>query len=170
MTAPFHLAQLNIGRSRYPIDDPRMGGFVNRLAEINALAEASPGYVWRLQSDIGNATDIRVTDDPMVIANLTVWESAEQLYEFSYHTAHLEVFRLRRGWFEQWPGPHLVLWWIPAGSIPTLTEALARLERLAADGPTPGAFTLKVRFPAPTEMAAAVSSAPAHPRETPSDP
>lgn len=170
MTAPFHLAQLNIGRSRYPIDDPRMGGFVNRLAEINALAEASPGYVWRLQSDIGNATDIRVTDDPMVIANLTVWESAEQLYEFSYHTAHLEVFRLRRGWFEQWPGPHLVLWWIPAGSIPTLTEALARLERLAADGPTPGAFTLKVRFPAPTEMAEAVSSAPAHPRETPSDP
>jgi hypothetical protein len=152
MTTAFHLAQLNIGRSRYPVDDPRMSGFVNRLAEINALAEASPGYVWRLQSDSGNATDIRVSEDPSVIVNLTVWESADQLYDFSYHTAHLEVYRLRRGWFDQWPGPHLVLWWIPAGSIPTVSEALARLERLAAEGPTPEAFTLKVRFPAPVSV------------------
>lgn len=166
MTAGFHLAQLNIGKSRYALDDPRMAGFVNRLDEINALAEARPGYVWRLQSDLGNATDIPVTDDPRVIVNLTVWESAQELFEFSYRTAHIEVFRLRRGWFEQWPGPHLVLWWIPSGSIPTVPEALARLERLAANGPTPEAFTLKVRFPPPE---ATVSRAGGHQRERPSD-
>jgi hypothetical protein len=152
MNPAFHLAQLNIGRIHHPLDDPRMAGFVDRLADINALAEASDGYVWRLQGDSGDATGIKVTDDPRVIVNLTVWESVDQLYAFTYQTEHVEVFRGRHAWFEQWPGPHLVLWWIPAGTIPTLTEALARLSRLAADGAGPEAFTLKVRFP-PLEAA-----------------
>jgi hypothetical protein len=149
MSTGFHLAQLNIGRSRYPLDHPRMGGFVQRLAEINALAERTSGYVWRLQGESGDATGFQPTDDPLVIVNLTVWESADELYSFTYHTDHVGVFRARHNWFESWPGPHLVLWWIPAGSTPTLADALARLERLAADGPSPEAFTLKVRFPAP---------------------
>ena len=119
------------------------------LAEINALAERSPGYVWRLQGESGDATGFKPTDDPLVILNLTVWETADQLYDYTYHSDHTEVFRARHNWFEPWPGPHLVLWWIPAGSTPTIDEALARLERLAADGPSPEAFTLKVRFPPP---------------------
>jgi hypothetical protein len=149
MSTGFHLAQLNIGRTRYPLDHPRIGGFVQRLAEINALAERTSGYVWRLQGESGDATGFQPTDDPLVIVNLTVWQSADELYSFTYHTDHIEVFRARHNWFEPWPGPHLVLWWIPAGSTPTLADALARLERLAADGPSPEAFTLKVRFPAP---------------------
>ena len=149
MTGGFHLAQLNIGRTHYPIDHPRMAGFVNRLAEINALAERSPGYVWRLQGESGDATGFKPTDDPLVILNLTVWESADDLYSYAYHTDHMEVFRLRHDWFEKWPGPHLVLWWIPAGSLPTIEEALERLDRLAANGPSPEAFTLKIRFPPP---------------------
>ena len=148
MTGDVHLAQLNIGRTLYPIDHPRMRGFVDRLDEINALAETMPGYVWRLQDAGGNATRIAVTDDPFVIVNLTVWESPEHLSAFTYHTPHMEVFRLRRGWFATWPGPHLVLWWIPAGTIPTVAEALERLDRLATDGPGPDAFTLKQPFPA----------------------
>ena len=149
MTNGFHLAQLNVGRTHYPVDDPRMIGFTGRLAEINALAEKAPGYVWRLQGDTGDATEFNAFDDPLIIVNLTVWETADQLFEFSYHTDHAEVFRLRRHWFEPWPGPHLVLWWVPAGTTPTLDEALARLAQLAANGPSPEAFTLKVRFPPP---------------------
>ncbi len=153
MTEPWHIAQLNVGRTHYPVEDPRMIGFTGRLAEINALAEKTPGYVWRLQGESGDATGIHVFDDPLIIVNLTVWESIEQLYAFSYHTDHVEVFRGRRAWFEPWPGPHLVLWWIPAGTIPTLDEARARLDRLAADGPSPEAFTLKVRFRPPADVA-----------------
>jgi hypothetical protein len=149
MSSGFHLAQLNIGRTHYPIEHPRMGGFVGRLAEINALAERTPGYVWRLQGESGDATGFKPTDDPLVILNLTVWETADQLYDYTYHSDHTQVFRTRHNWFEPWPGPHLVLWWIPAGSTPTIDEALARLARLAADGPSPDAFTLKVRFPPP---------------------
>lgn len=168
MTTGFHLAQLNIGRTLFPLDDPRMAGFVERLAEINALAEGSPGYVWRLQGESGDATGFKVFDgDPLVIVNLTVWESADELFEFSYRTAHVEILRGRRSWFEAWSGPYLVLWWIPAGSIPDVPEALARLERLAADGPTPEAFTLKIRFPSPDTT---LNQAAEHPRETPSDP
>jgi hypothetical protein len=151
MTEQFHVAQLNVGKTLYAVEHPRMIGFTGRLAEINAMAERTPGYVWRLQGESGDATGIHVFDDPLVIVNLTVWESIEQLYEFSYHTDHAEVFRLRRAWFEPWPGPHLVLWWIPAGTTPSLDEARARLDRLAAEGPSPEAFTLKVRFPPPAE-------------------
>ena len=150
MTGGFHLAQLNIGRTIYPLTDPRMSGFVDRLAEINALAEATPGYVWRLQDEAGDATNIKISDDPNVIVNLTVWRSPDELYAFAYGTQHVEVFRGRRAWFEQWPAPHLVLWWIPAGSIPTVAEALERLDRLATHGSGPEAFTFRKRFAPPT--------------------
>lgn len=143
------LAQLNVGRLLAPIDDPRTADFVAALDRINALAEASPGFVWRLQSDSGNATDIRVENDPMLIVNLSVWDSIETLFEFTYRTAHSSILSRRRDWFEKMEAAHLVLWWIPAGHLPGLAEALDRLERLRREGPTPEAFTFKRRSPPP---------------------
>jgi len=149
----FHVAQLNVGRSVAPLDDPIMAGFMDRLADINALGERSPGYVWRLQGETGNATTIHAYDDPRMIINLTVWESIEDLYAFAYHSHHMELFRRRREWFEQLDGPTLVLWWVPAGELPTPAEARRRLELLAARGSTPDAFTFKTRFDPPKTSA-----------------
>ena len=149
MTARFHLAQLNIGRAVAPLDDPQLLGFMSRLDEVNALAEASPGFVWRLQSDIGNATDIKVSDDPLFIINLSVWESPDDLYAFTYRSDHRTVFASRYDWFERANGPNMVLWWQPAGTLPTPAEALARLRLLADHGATPEAFTFKTRFEPP---------------------
>ncbi len=143
----WELAQFNVGRARGSMDDPVMAGFVAALDRINALGEASPGFVWRLKDDTGNATSIRAFDDPLVIVNLTVWTSAEALSEFVYRSAHVGPFRRRREWFEPYGGPSLVLWWVPAGHRPTVDEAKERLGRLAADGATPAAFTLKATFP-----------------------
>jgi len=158
----FHVAQLNVGRSVAPLDDPIMARFMERLADINALGERSPGYVWRLQGETGNATTIHAYDDPRMIVNLTVWESIEHLYTFAYHSQHMEVFRRRREWFEQLDGPSLVLWWLPAGELPTVAEARRRLDLLATDGPTPNAFTFKTRFD-PPETSAIVSASRAPP-------
>ena len=147
--AAYQLAQLNVGRSVAPMDDPRMADFMARLDEINGLAEGSPGFVWRLQSAAGNATDIKVSDDPLFIVNLTVWETPDDLYAFTYRSGHRTVFARRFEWFERADGPNVVLWWQPAGTIPTTDEALARLRLLAELGPTAEAFTFKRQFPAP---------------------
>ena len=149
MATQWHLAQLNVGRTVAPLDDPRLAGFMNRLDEINAIAEGSPGYVWRLQSDSGNATDIQVTDDPLFIINLTVWLSIEALFDFAYRSEHKTVVKQRSDYFERWPGPNVVLWWQPAGIVPDVQDALRRLRRLEEHGPTPEAFSFKVRFPPP---------------------
>ena len=154
----FHVAQLNVGRSVAPLDDPIMAGFMERLADINALGERSPGYVWRLQGETGNATTIHAYSDPRMIINLTVWESVEDLYAFAYQSGHVEVFRRRREWFEQLDGPSLVLWWVPAGELPTPAEARRRLELLAAHGPTPDAFTFKTHFDPPKTSAVVSAS------------
>jgi Domain of unknown function (DUF3291) len=145
----FNLAQLNIGRLLAPIDDPRIAGFVEQLVPVNALAESSPGYVWRLQSDTGDATSIHAFDDELMIVNLTVWESIESLRTFTYTSRHVDVLRRRRAWFERLVQAHMVLWWIPAGTLPTLTEAIDRLDTLRRDGPTDIAFTFRAPFPAP---------------------
>lgn len=142
------LAQLNIGRAAGPMDGPVMADFVANLDRINALGDASPGFVWRLQDETGAATSIRAFEDPRMIVNLTVWESIETLRQFAYQSVHVEVLRRRREWFLPLDGPSLVLWWVPSGHRPTVGEARERLERLAADGPTPHAFTLKTSFPA----------------------
>jgi hypothetical protein len=113
---------------------------------VNALAEASPGYVWRLQDDSGNATSIKAFDDDLMILNLTVWESVEALADFVYRTGHVEYLRRRREWFEVATEPITCLWWIPEGALPTVDDALARLEHLRAHGPTPTAFTFRTRF------------------------
>jgi hypothetical protein len=140
---------LNVARGVSLIDDPRLADFVALLDEVNALAERSPGFVWRLQGPGGNATDVRVGDDPRVIVNLTVWESVDELFAFTYRSGHREVFARRFEWFERWDGPSVVLWWHPAGTTPTVEEAFRRLGLLAELGPTPDAFTFKQRFPAP---------------------
>ena len=143
----FHVAELNIGRTVAPLDDPALAEFVGNLDRINALGDASPGFVWRLQDEFGAATTIRAFEDPLMIVNLTVWESIETLRAFAYRTSHVEFLRRRRAWFEPLDGPSLVLWWVSAGHRPAVVEARERLDRLAADGPTPAAFTLKTTFP-----------------------
>ncbi len=152
-TGGFHLAQVNVGRLQEPIDDPMIADFVAQLDEINALADASPGFVWRLKDDSGNATAIPAFDDPQMIINMSVWESLEALREYTYRSDHIRVLSRRRDWFEKLNLPHLALWWIPAGALPTVAEAKERLALLAARGPTAEAFTFRDRFPAPAEAA-----------------
>ncbi len=159
MTGPtFHLAQLNIGRLLAPIDDPRIAGFVEQLASVNALAESSPGYVWRLQTDDGDATSIHLFDDELMIVNLTVWDSIESLRAFTYATRHVDVLRRRREWFERLMEAHMVLWWIPAGTLPTPSEALERLDLLRREGPTAAAFTFRAPYPGPGSAPVSVES------------
>jgi hypothetical protein len=145
----FHLAQLNIGYPLGPTDSPVMAEFMARLDPVNAVADATPGFVWRLQTDDGNATAVRAFDDDRLIVNMSLWESLEALRGFVYsNRAHLDVMRRRREWFERME-IYLVLWWVPAGHVPTVREAEERLDRLRALGPTPGAFTFRAHFPPP---------------------
>lgn len=157
MVTAVHLAQLNVARLLAPLDDPSIADFVDALDRINALAEASPGFVWRLQSDSGNATDIRVDQDPLLIVNLSTWESLDSLFRFTYRTGHSKILARRCDWFERMDDAHLVLWWVPAGHRPSLAEAMARLDRLRREGPTSQAFTFKQRFPPVLERPAAAS-------------
>ena len=139
------LAQLNIALARAPLDSPLLSEFVALLDPVNAVADAAPGFVWRLQAQDGNATSIRAFDDQCMIVNLSVWEGIEQLRAFVYGGAHLEVMRRRREWFER-IRVHMVLWWVPADHPPSVGEAQARLAHLERHGPTPYAFTFKARF------------------------
>jgi hypothetical protein len=148
MTA-YHLAQLNVAHALAPLDTPLLADFVAKLDEINALADTAPGFVWRLQSESGNATEIRHNDDPLLIINMSVWQSAETLFEYVYKTAHTAVMARRREWFSRPQQAFQVLWWIPAGTTPNVGEAMARLAHLQAHGPTPHAFSFKQRFAAP---------------------
>ncbi|MFB9836596.1 DUF3291 domain-containing protein [Actinoallomurus acaciae] len=139
-----HLAQLNVGRLRRPLDALESAGFVDGLKPINALADASPGFVWRLTDEGGqDATSIHPDDDDDMIVNLSVWESRQALWDFTYRSDHLEYVRRRREWFQRPAEPIMVLWWVPAGHIPSVTEALARLTRLRETGPSPDAFTFR---------------------------
>ena len=142
----WHLAQLNVGRMVAPTSAPEVADLMAALDPINALAEAAPGFVWRLQTAEGNATDIHAFDDPLLLLNMSVWESLEALRAFTYTTAHTDVLRRRREWFDRLESAHLVLWWVPTGHEPTIAEALDRLELLQRNGPTPAAFTFRVPF------------------------
>jgi hypothetical protein len=147
----FHVAQVNIGRIKGPLDGPVMAGFVARLDEINALADNSPGYVWRLQTPAGNATYVRpYPEDDMILINMSVWETVEELRDFVYRTAHKELLRGREQWFEKFSRMYMCLWWVPAGHIPGIDEAKKRLAYLEAHGPSQFAFTFKNVF-APDE-------------------
>jgi hypothetical protein len=149
MSAAWHLAQCNIGRLVAPQGDPRVEEFFAELDRVNALADAAPGFVWRLKDETNNAMVIGPTPDPLVALNMSVWDDADALFGFVYRSAHTPVMARRRQWFEHWDGPYQALWWIPAGTVPTIDDALARLWLLERYGPSPRAFTFKARFPAP---------------------
>jgi hypothetical protein len=144
---PLHIAQVNIGRIRAPLDDPLMAGFVERLEDLNALADRSPGFVWRLQTPAGNATYLRPYADERILVNLSVWEGIDHLKQYVYQSAHTPLLRQRQAWFEPFPGVYLALWWVPGGHLPGVDEAKKRLAHLDAHGPTPFAFTFKKTFP-----------------------
>ncbi|HEX7693221.1 MAG TPA: DUF3291 domain-containing protein [Sphingomonas sp.] len=149
MSAGWHLAQVNIGRLVAPEGDPRVQPFFDALDAVNAIADASPGFVWRLVGEGNNATDLRPTPDPLLAINMSVWTDADALFAFVYRSAHTPVMARRRDYFERFDGAYQAMWWISAGDIPTVSDALARLWMLDRYGPTPQAFTFKTRFPAP---------------------
>ena len=149
MSAGWHLAQVNIGRLVAPEGDPRVQPFFDALDRINALAEESAGFVWRLKGEGNNATDLRPTPDPLLAVNMSVWTDADALFAFVYRSAHTPVMARRRDYFERFDGAFQAMWWIAAGEIPTVSDAFSRLWMLDRYGPTPHAFTFKARFPAP---------------------
>ena len=146
----WHIAQINVSLPLEPLESQRLAPFVAALDPVNAVGEAAPGFVWRLQTEDGNATAVRVFDDDRLIVNLTVWESVEALGEFVFRSsAHLEVLRRRRQWFAAPTQAMTPLWWIPAGTVPTVAEAEQRLRHLREHGPTPYAFTFREPYPSP---------------------
>jgi hypothetical protein len=147
----YHVAQVNIGRIRAELSDPVMAGFVERLDEINALADGSPGFVWRLKTNEGNATYFRPFADERMLLNMSVWESVEALRHYVYQTMHRELLRQRHAWFEKLEIAYLALWWVPAGHIPGMDEAKRRLTHLDAHGPTQFAFTFQSVIPVDEE-------------------
>lgn len=150
----WHLAQFNIAKTRYPVEDLRMSGFVDNLDRINALGDDSPGWIWRYSTDSGNSMDERIFDDPDIALNFTIWEDVESLKDYTYRSEHKDFLRRRREWFVEMPEwPIVVLWWVPAGIIPTLSEAKARLVQLRDNGPTFEAFTFREAFPPPSSSA-----------------
>ncbi len=149
MNKNWHLAQMNVAHARFQPDDHRMRGFMEELDNINALAEASPGFVWRLQSDSGNATDILVNDDPLFLINMSVWQDVDSLFDYVYKSAHRQIMIQRRQWFEKPENLYQVLWWIPGNHEPTPQEGLDRLKRLQDNGPTKAAFGFRSVFPPP---------------------
>jgi hypothetical protein len=149
------LAQVNIGRLLAPIDSPLIADFVAALDPVNAVADAAPGFVWRMETEDGNALAVRgfeqdgVGSGGGILINMSVWESVEALAAYVYGDAHLAVLRRRREWYERMRDAYAALWWIPRGHIPTVGEAEDRVRQLRAHGPTPHAFTLKEHFPPP---------------------
>src|SRR5579872_3252067 len=145
----YHLAQVNIGRSVAPMDSPEMAGFVSQLKPINALADRTPGFVWRLQTESGDATAILPYEDPRININMSVWESVESLRDFVYKSAHIAPLRDRLKWFEKPAEAHMAMWWIPAGHVPSVEEAKERLQFRRTRGDTAVAFSFANPHPAP---------------------
>ncbi|MEV5435367.1 DUF3291 domain-containing protein [Streptomyces sp. NPDC052682] len=145
--AAFELAQVNIARLKFPLDSPQLKDFVDNLDPVNADADGADGFVWRLQSESGNATDVPVFGDSWLIVNLTVWQDIDALTAFMYQGRHREMLARRREWFEKIQEAVTALWWVPAGHRPTVAEAESRLLHLRTHGPTPHAFTLRTSFP-----------------------
>lgn len=148
----WHLAQLNIAQMSAPLESPSMAEFAANLDRVNLLAEQSPGYVWRLQTDDGDATSLRPFGEE-VLVNLSVWQDVASLREFVYRSSHTDIMRRRREWFVPMQQEHLVMWWIAAGHEPTVTEADERLQALRRDGPTAYAFNFRQTFEPPQAVA-----------------
>jgi hypothetical protein len=160
MDSGWHLAQINVGRLVAPHSDPRVAGFFAELDRINALAEVSRGFIWRLKDEAGNATAIQTTPDPLFIINMSVWTDAETLFEFVYRTAHTPVMAQRQSWFERPAKAYQVLWWIEAGTVPAISDGLSKLWMIDNFGPSRHAFTFKARFPAPGIAGPAIDMQP----------
>jgi hypothetical protein len=144
----YQLAEINVARLRAPLDSPELADFVGNLDRINALAECSDGFVWRLKGDGNDATELRPLGDD-VIVNMSVWRDAESLKAYAYRSAHVEIMRRRKEWFDRMVEAYLAMWWIPKGHIPTVEEAVRRLEVIRTKGPTADAFNFRTFFPAP---------------------
>lgn len=149
----WQLAQLNVALPMEPLDAPALADFVASLAPVNALADRAPGFVWRLQTEEGDATAVRPFGYRRIIVNLSVWESVFALADFVYGGEHLEVMRRRKEWFLPMREAHTVLWWVPAGRVPTVEEAAERLDLLRRRGASPAAFTFRTAFPPPPDIA-----------------
>ena len=143
----YYLAQINIAEAKAEMDSETMSGFVARLERINALADASSGFIWRLQSEEGDSTAIRVFDNPLLLINISVWETLDALKTFVYKSEHVELIQNRDAWFDKFRSAHQALWWIPKGHIPTVEEGKERLEHIQLNGPTEYAFTFSRPFP-----------------------
>jgi Domain of unknown function (DUF3291) len=155
----WQIAQVNVARLREPLDSPVMREFVDGLDPINELADASPGFVWRLQTEEGDATSLRVFEDEMMLVNLSVWESVEALEAFVFHSDHTSYLRRRSAWFHRLSDAVTALWWVPAGTRPTVDEARRRLELLRErGGSSPDAFTFRERFGPPERLSSAGGS------------
>lgn len=154
------LAQINVGRLVAPANDPQVAGFFAELDRINALADADPGLIWRLQTADGNATAIQPTPDPQFIVNMSVWRDAEALFDFVYRSAHTPVMAQRRAWFDRYDGAYQALWWVEMGTTPSVEDGLSRLWMLDRFGPSAHAFTFKQRYPAPGLPGAPVDMQP----------
>ena len=145
----YELAQLNVGIIKGPMDSPVMAEFAANLERINALAEQASGFIWRLQTDDGDATAIRPFDDANMLVNMSVWRDVESLRRFVYRSDHVEVMRRRGQWFERMSEVFLVLWWVPEGHRLRVVDAIAKLDVLRRNGPTLEAFTFRQSYPAP---------------------
>jgi hypothetical protein len=154
MSSSYEIAQMNVGIIKGPLDSPIMADFAANLDRINALADRSPGFVWRLQTEEGNATAIRPFADENLLVNMSVWRDLESLSEYVYRSAHAEILQRRREWFERMSEAYLVLWWVPAGHRPSIEEGVGKLEWLRTHGPTPEAFMFRRAFPPPDAASA----------------
>jgi len=135
-----HLAELNIARLKYPLDDPRVAEFADNLDLVNGIAERSPGFVWRLKDETGNAADIQAFDDPLIIVNMSVWQDAESLEHFVWNTLHKRFYQKRDHWFSLMRKQHFVMWWVDEGEQPSIDEAKARLDHFDMHGNSDHAF------------------------------
>ncbi|NND81013.1 MAG: DUF3291 domain-containing protein [Gammaproteobacteria bacterium] len=145
----YHLAQINIAQAIEPLDTPRLAGFVSRLDEINGLAEQSAGFIWRLVSDAGNATALRVFDHPDMLINMSVWQDLASLRAFVYRSNHIELLRAKAEWFEPLQTASQALWWLPAGQVPDIDQGKEKLAKLDKHGPSADAFTFAKLFDPP---------------------
>ena len=146
------LAQLNIATAKHPLDSPELKDFVDNIEPINALAESSDGFVWRLKDESGNATDVQAFHDPNIIVNMSVWQSVDALKTFMFRTHHIDFMKRKSEWFQQASTNTYALWWVPEGQQPSLKEAIVWLEYLREHGDSPFAFSFKSNF---TEQEAA---------------
>lgn len=147
----YYLAQINIALMKAPLDNPIMAEFADALDKINKVAETSPGFVWRLKTTSGNATNIRAYSDPKMLINISVWRSVQQLKVYVYQSLHRDFFVRRRKWFEKYQGEHFAMWWIPAEHLPTVKEGKAKLEYLSIHGDSPQSFTFAEPYPPPSK-------------------